>query len=175
MITCPVCENQQPHGGECEVCGRRLDGPPPPVAPVAPMDGLEPTRAAPVDVDGERFPDLEPTRAGDVFVAAERVPDLEATAAAPVTVAAELLPDLERTAEAPIPGDAPTALPAVVVCRYCRTPATGGERLCGRCGMRLPVSSAGAPAAAPAAERICSCGLPVRGSRCPSCGARTGA
>jgi hypothetical protein len=175
MIVCPVCEHPQAHGDACEVCGKRLAsgtaGTEP--APSRAAD-LEPTAHAPSAAPGERLADLEPTRhaaAGPAVV--EGVPELEATRAAPVDVVADPVPGVEPT-RAAIPGDAPTAVPAVITCRYCRTPALPGERICGRCGMRLPVVG-GAPRREGAGQeaRLCSCGTPVRGALCPSCGART--
>lgn len=177
MIVCPVCEHQQAQGAECEVCGKRL------VAGVSAADlsipaveGLETTRHAPADAVPDAVVELEPTLHGPTGAAApDLTPDLEATRAAPVDVQVVPTPDVERTA-AEIPGDAPTALPAFVTCRYCRTPAMPGERLCGRCGMRLPVfpDGAGAAAAAAAPVRTCTCGTVVRpdAQLCPSCGAR---
>ena len=100
--------------------------------------------------------------------------DLEPTRAAPVDVDAPPVPDLERTDQG-VPDDAPTALPALVACRYCRTPAMPGERICSRCGMRLPADGRASPAAAgpAAAERRCGCGaLAGEGARCPGCGGR---
>jgi hypothetical protein len=88
-----------------------------------------------------------------------------------VDVDVEAVPELERSGEG-IPGDAPTAVPAIVVCRYCRTPALPGERVCGRCGMRLPVFDRAPEDASTAAGRRCSCGVWVTGSVCPTCGAR---
>jgi hypothetical protein len=171
-ITCPVCEHAQLQGSECEVCGKRLTrGPSAADLALPGVPELEPTSHAPVDVDALRLADLEPTRqAGGAAAPIERVPDLEATCAAPVDVSAETVPGIEPTSAA-IPGDAPTALPALMVCRYCRTPAAPGERICGRCGMRLPVVATGGDAAA-LEPRLCSCGAPVRGSLCPACGAR---
>ncbi len=180
MIVCPVCEHQQAQGAECEVCGKRL------VAGVSeadlaipPVDGLEPTGfAATGAVAAEPVAELEPTaRDADVtatVTAADVTPDMEATRAAPVDVEVSPTPDVERTA-AEIPGDAPTALPAFVTCRYCRTPAMPGERLCGRCGMRLPAfGEAAAANAAVEPLRLCTCGTAVRpdAALCPSCGAR---
>ncbi len=172
MIVCPVCEHAQPEGAECALCGKRFGGAAT-ATPVAPLEGLETTRHAAGGVAlPASIPELEPTRHAAAPLVADAVPDVEPTAAAPVDVAAAPLPDLERT-QAELPGDGPTPLPAQVICRYCRTPAGAGERICGRCGMRLPVAS---PPAAPVAEadrpRLCSCGAPVSGALCPSCGAR---
>ncbi len=179
MIVCPVCEHPQAQGAECEVCGKRL------VAGVSAADlaipaveGLEPTLHAPSDAAGEPVPDLEPTLLDGAAAAAastvDVTPDMVATRTDPVDVVVEETPDVERTAQE-IPGDAPTAAPVFATCRYCRTPAMPGERICSRCGMRLPVLPGGAGAvAAPAALRICSCGTSVRldASLCPVCGAR---
>jgi hypothetical protein len=110
----------------------------------------------------EAAPDLLP----------EVVPGVEPTRAAPVEVVEVTIPDLERT-QAELPGDGPTPLPVAIICRYCRTPAFPGERRCSRCGMRLPVfDGGGAPASQQEAQRFCSCGVPVTGALCPSCGAR---
>lgn len=173
MIVCPVCEHAQAHGGECEVCGKRLAGagaPPPPPSPM--MEGLEPTLVAPVAAPEVAIPDLEPTRVGAVHVEAAAVPEFEATAAPPVDADAALIPDLERTEAAGLPDDEPSPVPSLVVCRYCRTPAAPGERVCGRCGMRLPVLPVPAAPAPVADVAICSCGTPVRAALCPACGAR---
>jgi hypothetical protein len=175
MIVCPVCEHAQATGGECEVCGKRFApgaAPPPPV-PV--MEGLEPTLLAPADAAPVgMIPDLEPTLAEAAPLIADVVPDVEATSAAPVYADGEPIPALERTAAAGLPDDGPSLAPAIIVCRYCRTPAMPGERICGRCGMRLAVvaSAARRPPGAEAAPILCSCGTPVRAAMCPVCGAR---
>ena len=182
MTTCPVCEHQQATGAECEVCGRSLLAYGAVDLPVAPLDGLEPTAqdaggvAGGVDggADGPAatMAELEPTlQASAGEVAAFAFPDLEPTLTAPVEAAGELVPDLEPTAASPLP-DAPTELPLFPVCRYCRTPAGPGERICGRCGVRLEVPRAVAAGGAPAGPRLCSCGTPVTRSICPACGAR---
>jgi len=174
-VICTLCEHEQQAGDACENCGRPFaPGEAIPVA-VAPTEGLEPTRYEGVDVATESLPELEPTRHGEVFLLAESVPDLEPTLAAPVDADSPVIDDLERTA-AEIPGDEATPFPVMVTCRYCRTPAAPGERLCSRCGMRLPVAATAAPEAAadPAAGRICGCGAVVRGPLCPVCGARSG-
>jgi hypothetical protein len=179
VITCPVCEQQQSNGAECEVCGRALetaggdqgDGP---EAPVEPIEGLETTAQAGQGVVGEVgvIPELEPTlQASTGAVVAEPMAELEATLAAPVDAPGEVVPDLEPTAAAPS-GEARTELPLFPVCRYCRTPAGPGEKLCGRCGMQVEPLVAPSPAAAGAGPRLCSCGTPITRSTCPACGAR---
>lgn len=175
MITCPLCEHQQAAGSECEVCGRRLEEGRGTDAPVPALEGLELTSldagglagAAPL----EPVPDLEATHfAPSAAPVAELVADLEPTRAAPVEAVSDPTPDVERVL-AGLPEDGPTVLPVTLVCRYCRTEAHPSDRLCARCGMRLPVTPA-RPAAAAAAPRLCSCGTPVTRSTCPACGAR---
>ncbi|HVO21328.1 MAG TPA: hypothetical protein VMU15_18850 [Anaeromyxobacter sp.] len=141
--------------------------------PIPALEGLEPTLHPGFgEVEPTPVPGLEPTALGLVDIPDDPLlEEIEATRAAPVEVAVEIVPDLERIHEA-VPGDEPTPYPAVVTCRYCRAPAEAGERICGRCGMRLPVAGGQAPAATDAGDRLCSCGAPVRGGRCPVCGAR---
>jgi hypothetical protein len=190
MIVCPVCEHTQPFSGECEVCGKALG---PAGAGDAEslftvslsnqerLDGLEPTLHAvlrPAQDERTAAPELlaelQPTaaaRTGAVSAAPELLAELEPTAAARTgAVDPAPVPDLVPTAVADLPGDGPTPQPIAVLCRYCRSPAMPGERICGHCGMRLPVA-AGRPAPT-AAPRACSCGLPVSGAVCPGCGAR---
>jgi hypothetical protein len=189
MIVCPVCEHTQPFGRECEVCGKAL-GPAGAGGSESPflvslsnherLDGLEPTLHVLRQAQDERtatpelLAELEPTAAaptGAVHAAPELLADLEPTAAAHIgAVDPAPVPDLVPTAAADLPGDGPTPQPIAVLCRYCRSPAMPGERICGHCGMRLPIA-AGRPAPAPA-PRACSCGLPVSGAVCPGCGAR---
>lgn len=173
MIVCPVCEHQQPQGAECVVCGKKILQGPAAVPVVPPMEGLEPTRHPDVDAGSEPVAGIERTRHAEAGqVTTETTPGLEETRAAPVDVEVVPTPDVERTVQG-IPGDAKTALPVFAVCRYCRTTAMPGERICARCGMRLPVVEPAAPTeAAEAAGRTCSCGAVVRGDRCSSCGAR---
>jgi len=173
VIACPVCEHQQAGGAECEVCGRSLLSLGAVDVPVTPLEGLEPTLAAPEPFAGvgESMVELEPTlqaSAGEVVL--ERVADLEPTAAAPVEAAGELVSDLEPTAAA-ASLDLKSEVPLFPVCRYCRTPAGPGERICARCGMQLPVGIAAA-AVVGAGPRLCSCGTPITRSTCPACGAR---
>jgi hypothetical protein len=170
MIVCPVCEHAQAQGAECEVCGKKFLQGAPEIPFVPPVEGLDPTRYADVDVGEATLPGLEATGHAAVDVPTGPEPDLDRGRAAPVVVAPDRLPGLERGEEG-IPGDAPTAVPAIVTCRYCRTPALPGDRVCGRCGMRLPVF-AREPEGDPAPPRVCSCGTVVAGALCPSCGAR---
>jgi len=188
MLACPVCEHQQPAGSECEVCGRRLEAGRGTDAPVPGLEGLERTGLDGVgEVATEGVPGLEPTTLVDAgggllddlaALGATGAPaagfglELEPTGAAPVEVAVEAVPDLERGGAEGLPDDAPTPLPLVVICRYCRTEAQPGEKRCGRCGMRLPAAVSSAPVPAQAAPTLCSCGAPVTRSRCPACGAR---
>ncbi len=174
MIVCPVCEHAQERGAECEVCGKALLVRGAAAIPeVAPVEGLEPTGHAAVDAIEETVPELEPTLHRPVDVDAPPVPDVEPTRTGPVDVVADTVPDLERT-QADLPDDGPTPLPLTVTCRYCRTPAMPGERICGRCGMRLPALPGAAPPAAPLAEarRCTDCGAIAPGARCPACGSR---
>jgi hypothetical protein len=177
MVVCPLCEHSQASGTDCEVCGRPFPGQLEAAADVAPLEGLEPTFAAPVQ--GEEtapvIPDLEVTSHAPVGAAVtDPMPDLEPTPAAPVDVSVAQIDGLDHGLDG-LPDDEPTPFPALVVCRYCRAEAALGERICARCGMRLPsVALVPAPQAIEGGgERMCSCGLPIRGPRCPSCGART--
>jgi hypothetical protein len=173
VIACPVCEHQQADRAECEVCGRSLLSLGAVDAPVAPLEGLEPTLAAPEPFAGagETMAELEPTlQASAGEVALERVAELEPTAAAPVEASGELVPDLEPTSAA-ASLDPRSELPLFPVCRYCRTSAGPGERICARCGMQLPLGPAHVTAAS-AGPRLCSCGAPITRSTCPACGAR---
>jgi len=175
MVVCPVCEHQQLLGEECQVCGKKLTGPGVVPLPVEPLPGLESTSlgdagpAAPVAI-----PELEPTRHGPVAAIPALTPDVEPTRAAPVQVAAEAVPGLEQTRGEPIPGDGPTARPATLTCRYCRSENPPSEGTCGRCGMRLPVweVAAAPPPPGPGAEARCAaCGTLNPGAICSGCGA----
>jgi hypothetical protein len=171
MIVCPVCEHAQPQGAECEVCGKRLLSGPDAIPGVAPVEGLEPTlHAAASGGAVGTLAELEPTGHAAAEAGDDPTPDVEQTRTTPVDVDVVPTPDVERT-DAGIPGDAPTAVPPFVTCRYCRTPAMPGERICGRCGMRLPSFEAASAEAPPAALR-CSCGAVVTQALCPVCGAR---
>jgi hypothetical protein len=145
---------------------------------VAPIEGLEFTALdgagdAAGAPGGEPMADLEVTRFAEAEapLLAEVVEDLEQTRVEPVEVADDPTPDVERVL-AGLPDDGPSLLPLVLTCRYCRTEAGPGERLCGRCGMRLELPAAAASPGALVGPRLCSCGTPVTRPRCPACGAR---
>ena len=178
MVACPVCEHVQASGEDCEVCGKRLAGPGVEPLPVEAVPGFEPTVAAATGAAIEEpVPGLEPTRMAPVDADALPATDVEPTRMAPVNPPIEAVPGFEPTETEPIPGDAPAALPAVLVCRYCRTPAPPTDVLCERCGMRLP---AYVPAAAepvlpgdPVPVRCFSCATLNTGPErfCTGCGA----
>lgn len=172
MIVCPVCDHPQALGSECEVCGKRLAVHGVGGDEVPPLDGLEPTLFTAVDAAPDAVPGLEPTRAAPVGPGAPEPlgAALEPTCVPPVQVDVVPTPDVERTATERSDAER-TPLPVFVTCRYCRTPAMPGERLCGRCGMRLPVPAAAAGEAAPPGRR-CGCGAWVVSGPCPACGAR---
>ncbi|HSN13677.1 MAG TPA: hypothetical protein VLT61_03540 [Anaeromyxobacteraceae bacterium] len=175
MIVCPVCEHPQQSGAECEVCGKRFAAGSLPVPPVPPMEGLETTEYAPVDLGfdaGGTLPELEATLAPPVDAPEERIPGVEPTRAAPVDVDAPPMADVERI-QAELPGDGLTPLPLAPTCRYCRTPAVPGERLCSRCGMRLPVIDAALTSRTADGVQQCSnCGAMTSRELCPACGNR---
>jgi hypothetical protein len=171
MIVCPVCEHAQAQGAECDLCGKGLAPGPAAVAAVPRIDGLEPTSLADGSfVAASPIAELEPTGHAAVAVLDELTPGIEPTRAPPVDVEVTPTPGIERTA-AEATGDARTEVPLFVTCRYCRSPSMPGERVCGRCGMRLP-SFGGTGREAAQEVRRCGCGAPVTGSLCPSCGAR---
>jgi hypothetical protein len=153
MVACPVCDTPRTQGDACEVCGLPFPAADRREAPVAPAEGLEPTGYAPVLPPPEAMVELEPTAVGGVG-----------------EIAAPLLEGLEPTAAAPVPGGSEP--PGPVVCRYCRTPASGPELLCARCGMRLPLVRPARPETAAVLKACSDCGTPTAGTQCPACGAR---
>ena len=174
MTVCPVCDNAQEAGLECELCGHPLAPLTDALFDAVPLEGLEPNQASKVEL-GElpSFPDLEPTQhvVGEVEAVAG-MGDFESTCASPVEALVEPLSDMERVGDS-IPVDEPTPYPAVLTCRYCRAEAGFGDRICRECGMRLPqVELLSDPPAREGGPQLCSCGAPVRAERCPACGAR---
>jgi hypothetical protein len=171
MIVCPLCEHAQAETGDCEICGKRLAGVLGTAPGVVPIEGLEPTgHAAAWPPAAPPVEGLEPTSHAPAGEVAPPPLEIEPTRAAPLDVDGPAMDGLERTASE-IPGDGPTPLAVFVTCRYCRTPALPGERICSRCGMRLPVA-AGPRGAGAEVGRVCGCGALVRGGACPICGAR---
>jgi hypothetical protein len=174
MPTCPLCESTQAIGDVCETCGRPFSRSEAVPLPIAPLEDLELTRHASLaDLPAAPLPELEPTAQRGSALAAppEPVEGLVPTAAEPVQV--EVAPlEVERVGD-----DAVLDLPATpgpIACRYCRTPAPAGERLCARCGMRLPLVRP-PPRRAPDGTAPCrDCGTPMDGTQCPACGARRG-
>jgi hypothetical protein len=172
-MVCALCEHQQPAGEACDLCGRPL-GPPDagPAVPAPPLAELELTRHGPVAEPRDALDDLEPTAAARVAVDAAALDGLETTAHAageePPLDPFDLVGlDLEPTRADPVP-DAPRG---PLVCRYCRAPAVGWERICLRCGMRMPVPRP--PARASSSPARCGdCGAALAGPQCPACGAR---
>jgi hypothetical protein len=177
MARCPVCDNEQATGEACDVCGRPFPAGAVAAAPVEPVPGLEPTRFDDVGVGGEAIDGLEPTAAAPVEVEDGALPagELEPTRLAPVEAAAtEVVDGLEPTAVGGLPEEGPAPGRLVRACRYCRTPAPPTEAFCARCGMRLPaIPGRGAPGGRADAPVLCfSCGTPFAGAACPACGAR---
>jgi hypothetical protein len=153
MPACALCENVQPSGDACDVCGH----------PFPAGERVEPVV--------EALPDLEPTLLPPVEAAGELVDGIEATAVDPVQVVADAVEGLMPTAAEGLPEDGPAEEPVVAICRYCRTPAFPGEAFCAHCGMRLPAVGGGN--APPLEVVLCrDCGTPVRGETCPACGVR---
>lgn len=173
MPACTLCEHQQPDGEGCDVCGQPFAPAARRPVPITPLEGLEATHHEAVPEPREALSDLEPTAAAPVEVVEPPLDALEATAHAaggePALDPFDLVGlELEPTLAEAVP-DGPRG---PLVCRYCRTPAVGWERLCGRCGMRMPVPRA-TPRASAEARRCGDCGtLLTGGPVCRACGAR---
>jgi len=171
MIVCPVCEHAQESGDECAVCGQRLAGGPPAAEPAEPLEGLEPTRFAGVEGEGERLLELERTEFARAPDAPVEPLELDSERAEAVDAEAGGTDGLEPTRVEAIPAD-PLAPSAPLSCRYCRTPVPPTDAFCPRCGMRLPRSPSATALAEPAAAPCSSCGTPSREEVCRACGAR---
>jgi hypothetical protein len=177
MRPCPVCESPV-SGSTCEVCGRELGSAPAATAPIAALEGLEPTELPGLPALGlplERAPDLEPTlRAAVAEIPAEPLLGWEATEAlGGPDVPAGGLVDVDLGRETAV--DPPTVLSTAATCRYCRNVQATGL-FCDRCGMQLPrpLQRSEAAAAAPL-ERVscprCFERTPADRPRCGACGA----
>jgi hypothetical protein len=175
MPTCPVCENAQPSGEECDVCGRPFPRGERVPAPVEAVPGLEPTRFEAAGGAGDPLEGLEPTRleAGEVDVVAIPAAEMEPTRIPGVNApATEIVEGLEPT-RADGPAGDPVAASAARSCRYCRTPAPPTDAFCSRCGMRLAEVAGAVRRDEGLGAVLCpGCGTPIRGEACPSCGAR---
>jgi hypothetical protein len=159
MLSCALCENVQPDGDGCMVCGHPFPARQRVEVAVEPLEDMEAT-LLPSTGDGGEAPAFE---------------GLENTGVDPVKIVAEAIEGLETTTVEGIPGDVPSTEPVVGICRYCRTPALPGEAFCAHCGMRLPVIAgpiAGAEATALEVRLCRDCGTPVPGETCPACGVR---
>lgn len=181
MMVCPVCEHQQAHGFECDVCGKDLSGMlgdlgPPPVA-VTVVEGLEVTVGERVgQVNAAALDGLELNAQGAADVGAvPTLGELEVTSlpsAAEVPVAPLADRELDRVPDDGVRTVAPTG---AVTCRYCQNVQAVGA-MCERCGMRLPraaVATVPGPTKSgePVGVRCSSCGAPaVAGDRCRECG-----
>ncbi len=159
MVVCPVCEHAQEVGSECAVCGRSLAAAGAPDPAVERVQDLEPTLLEPSPGFAvPRLDGLEPTLQSDPGPAA--------------AAAEEMAAWMERTALAASDESALDPF-APSLCRYCRTPAAPGEVFCARCGLRLAVYRAEAPAPPDEARRCRTCGFSSRGGTCPACGGRS--
>lgn len=170
MPVCPLCESAQAEGDACAVCGRPFPRGERAPAPVAPVEGLEATLHPPVPEPRDALAELEPTAAAPAAdPGAAAIDGLEATGHGPVGEVAPEPLELEPTHAERVPDDGARG---PMTCRYCRTPATGWETLCLRCGMRLPVLRL-QRRAGPVSPSTCGdCGSPAPGPLCPACGAR---
>ncbi|MBK7860760.1 MAG: hypothetical protein IPJ65_19585 [Archangiaceae bacterium] len=179
MMVCPVCENQQQAGLECDVCGRDLSAlaglgglAPPPVAvqQITELEVTIPDRVGEVAAAG--FAELEANRFGKVEVRPDVTPDLETSSQAPVgEVPVERVADLDLD-RAPDDGQRTAAPAGQVVCRYCKNVQQTGT-LCDRCGMKLPAPLQVLAPEVPADQwvRCRACGAPGPiGERCRECG-----
>ena len=154
MPACALCETVQAAGEACDLCGHPFPAAERTPIVVEPLEGLEATILPPAPGAEERLPDLESTTVAPVHVVVVSMEGLQPTEAEGIPE--DLLPG---------PEEAPT-------CRYCLNPAPGGEAFCVHCGMRLPPQTEGA-VAAPGEVALCrDCGVPLKGSSCPGCGAR---
>jgi hypothetical protein len=180
MVICPVCENQQASGFECDVCGRDLSAqsglaalPPPPAVAIERLPELEGTPDRVGEVRVERIPELEQNLHAAVQVAPDLTPGLEASALPPVGDIPVLpMDELDDNDRAPDDGVRTAAPEGQVVCRYCKNVQPAGSQ-CERCGMKLPKALELMAPEIPVEEwvRCRACGAPgPAGERCSECG-----
>ena len=180
MVTCPVCEHQQPVAAECAVCGKVLSTARVPDLPAVRLAELEQTgfEALSTPLPDAPMPELEQTRLrSGPDLPAMAVPNLDLARAPAVNVPVEVLPDLDRHRSEANPNERTAAPTGAVVCRYCRNTQAEG-RICNVCGMRLPLYISSANANAPAAVSLedapiikHGCGVLTKaGMPCNSCG-----
>src|SRR5262249_32079979 len=177
MRPCPVCESPV-SGWTCEVCGKELGAAPAASAPVAALEGLEPTELPGLPTLGiaiDSAQDLEPTlQPAAPEVPGERVPGWEAgDATGGIDVPAGGLLDVDLGRELAVA--APTRVPASITCRYCRHVQVTGL-FCDRCGYRPPRAPAPSEAAAATPVERLACPRcfernPADRARCGACGA----
>jgi hypothetical protein len=180
-MRCPVCETEN-QGAQCTTCGKALQVAEAEIDDVAPIQGLEATGLAPVDlaVQVDPLPGVEHTQQGpqmDVAqhwtagpIALERTghePTVDEPAGAGEGL--DLDPGREQDSGERTPAPTETA-----ICPFCGTPSL--DMVCDVCGRRKFRSSAVAEDAAPAVvsgdTRVCpSCfaRVPVE-VRCSDCG-----
>jgi hypothetical protein len=116
------------------------------------------------------LPELEPTAQLAAMGEARPEPLEGFSPTAAEAVAVEVTPlEVERVGDDAVLEPIPPLGP--VACRYCRTPAASGQRLCAGCGMQLPLVRP-SPASAGEVAPCSDCGIPMTGTQCPACGAR---
>ncbi|HTO95998.1 MAG TPA: hypothetical protein VMK66_03050 [Myxococcales bacterium] len=169
-MRCPVCETEN-QGAQCTNCGRALDPEGGSAEEVAPLEGLEATQLAPLDlaVQVEPLPGVEHTRLEQMDVRQnwfggpmplertehEPAPDAEAGSASD--------PDLDPGREKD-GGERTPAPEETAVCPFCGTPSL--DAICDNCGRRKFRS-------APAEEEGVARGAATGETAvCPACFAR---
>ncbi len=180
-MRCPVCETEN-QAAQCVTCGKALDGRPMADDDITPIEGLEATQLAPVDlaVHVDPLPGVEHTQLApqmDVAqhwtagpIALERT-EHEPVADAPAGGGAGMDLDLGREPE---DGERIAAPTETAICPFCGTPSL--DAICDACGRRKFRFAAAADEAVPVSAsgdiRVCpSCFARVpKEVRCSDCG-----
>jgi hypothetical protein len=180
-MRCPVCETEN-QGAWCITCGKALDASPGADPDITPIDGLEATQVAPVDlaVHVEPLPGVEHTQLESQMdvaqhwtagpLALERT-GYEPVADEPAGGGGGLDLDMGREQDS---GERTAAPTESAICPFCGTPSL--DAVCDVCGRRKFRSAAAAEEAGPAAvsgdTRVCpSCFARVAVEvRCSECG-----